>query len=257
MAATQTKPTIFIVHGGWHVPESYNKLVTALEAEGYEVHIPRLPSTNQVRPPNADLESDTSLIRSYAESLVSAGRNVVALLHSYGGHVGSNALHGLGIEARAAQGLRGGVSHLIYMTAYAVAEGAATMDTVEKFGNMDLVPIAFDIAEDGTCVNRNPKVLLVGPGPDDADIDEYVGTFVRWNGNTLYQRSKHAAWREIPVSFIYATEDMTIPLHYQKSFVEGMEKAGRKVQTYELKSGHCPNFTATEGVVDVIKATAG
>lgn len=39
-----TKPVIVIVHGGWHVPASYNKLISALEAHGYEVQIPRLPS---------------------------------------------------------------------------------------------------------------------------------------------------------------------------------------------------------------------
>lgn len=42
------KPTLIIIHGGWHVPESYEKLVVALEKAGYEVHCPRLPSTNQV-----------------------------------------------------------------------------------------------------------------------------------------------------------------------------------------------------------------
>jgi alpha-beta hydrolase superfamily lysophospholipase len=47
MAAT--KPTLVLVHGGWHVPESYEKLITALEKAGYEVHCPRLPTTNQVR----------------------------------------------------------------------------------------------------------------------------------------------------------------------------------------------------------------
>ncbi|KAI0529991.1 alpha/beta-hydrolase [Xylaria digitata] len=256
MAAAQTKPTLVIVHGGWHVPESYNKLVNALEAEGYEVHIPRLPSCDDVRPPNADLESDTSLVRSYVENLVWAGRNVVALLHSYGGQVGSNALYGLGAEARAAQGLKGGVSHLIYMTAYAVPEGTAMMDKVKEFGNMDLVPIAFDITEDGSCLNRNPKTLIVGPGPDDAEIDKYLETFVRWNGNCMYQATKHAAWREIPVSYIYTTEDMTVPFDYQKNFVEGLEKVGCKVRTFELSTGHCPNFTATEGVVNAVKATA-
>ena len=43
-----TKPTLVIIPGGWHVPETYEKLITALEKEGYEVHCPRLPSTNQV-----------------------------------------------------------------------------------------------------------------------------------------------------------------------------------------------------------------
>lgn len=48
MSPTNSKPTLVIIHGGWHVPESYEKLITALEDAGYEVHCPRLPSTNQV-----------------------------------------------------------------------------------------------------------------------------------------------------------------------------------------------------------------
>ncbi|RYP56778.1 hypothetical protein DL770_010814 [Monosporascus sp. CRB-9-2] len=227
--ATSTKPAIVIVHGGWHVPASYEKLATALESAGYEVHVPRLPSMNQARPPNADLSTDTELVRSYVEALVGAGRTVLALLHSYGGQVGTNALRGLGLEARSAAGLAGGVSHLVYLSGYAVPEGTAMMDKVREFGHMDLVPVAFDFAEDGSCVHRDPRPLLVGPGGpsgDGAEVEAYLETLARWNGKCMYQATEHAAWREIPVAYIYTTADMTVPLDYQKDFVEGLEKAG-------------------------------
>jgi alpha-beta hydrolase superfamily lysophospholipase len=42
------EPTIVIIHGSWHVPESYEKLISALRKAGYEVHCPRLPTTNLV-----------------------------------------------------------------------------------------------------------------------------------------------------------------------------------------------------------------
>ena len=102
--ASPIKPTLLIIHGGWHVPRSYHKLTSALRAAGFEVHIPRHLSVNRSRPPNADLGSDTFLIRSYATSLVEAGRIVAVLMHSYGGQVGTNALYGLSKESRAAQG---------------------------------------------------------------------------------------------------------------------------------------------------------
>ncbi|KAK7710330.1 hypothetical protein SLS64_005915 [Diaporthe eres] len=254
MAAT-TRPTIIIVHGGWHTPASYEKLTSALEASGYEVHCPRLLSVNGARPPNAGLSDDTALVRSYVESLVQAGRSVVAIAHSYGGQVITNALNalcGLGVDARAAKGLKGGVSHLIYMAAFAIPEGVAMMDKVQEFGNMDLVPLAFDFADDGTCVSRDPKTLLVGPGPSDAEVEAYLKTLVRWHGNVMYRASEHAAWREIPVAYIKASADMTVPVHYQQHFIDEMEKAGRKVQVFELDTGHCPNLTATDGVVDAV-----
>lgn len=216
------------------------------------MHCPRLLSVNEARPPNAVLSDDTALVRSYVESLVRAGRSIVAIAHSYGGHVASNALYGLGIDARAAKGLKGGVSHLIFMAGFAVAEGVAQMDKVKEFGNMDLVPLAFDFADDGTCISRDPKTLLVGPGPSDAEIESYMKTLVRWHGNVMYQASEHAAWREIPVAYIKASADMTIPVHYQQHFIDEMDKAGRQVQVFELATGHCPNLTAADGVVEAV-----
>lgn len=207
---------------------------------------------NEARPPNAGLSDDTALIRSYVKSLVRAGRSVVAIAHSYSGQVASNALYGLGVNARAAKGLKGGVSHLIYMAGFAIPEGLAMMDKVKEFGNMDLVPVSFHFADDGTCVSSDPKTLLIGPGPSDAEIDAYLSTWVRWHGNVMYHASQHAAWREISVAYIKALADMTIPVNYQQHFIEEIEKAGRKVQVFEIDTRHCPNLTATEDVVDAV-----
>jgi len=211
---------------------------------------------SQTRPPNADLYTDSDLVRAYVSSLVQAGHTVVAIMHSYGGQVGSDALVGLGRASRAARNHPGGVSHLVYQAAVAVPEGTGMMDKVKEFGYMDLVPIAFNFAEDDTCLNNDPKTLLVGPSAvADDEVDRYLASLVRWNGKGMYLPIKHAAWREIPVAYIHTTADMTVPLDYQKSFVEGMEKTGRLVQTFELATGHCPNLTATEGVVDAINKT--
>ncbi|KAI2636667.1 alpha/beta-hydrolase [Xylaria nigripes] len=250
--APETKPTLLIVHGAWHVPDHYYKLRDVLESQGYEVHIPALPSNNGMQPPNADMYTDILHVRGYAESLVRAGRTVVAILHSYGGQVASNALHGLGVEARAKQGRRGGVSHLIYMTAYALLEGMSVMDKTNEFGQLDLARLFVDFADDGTCLYRDPKGIMIGPGSDEAEIDEYAAKLVRLNAKVLSQGAEHAAWREIPVSYIYTTLDMCLPLSHQQSMVEAIQKAGYKPQIFELDAHHCPHLTATEDVAKIV-----
>ncbi|KAI0969726.1 Alpha/beta hydrolase fold-1 [Xylaria arbuscula] len=235
------RPSILIVHGGWHVPQSYVKLVTALESRGFEVHIPRLPSMDNVRPPKGDLSDDTNIIRSFTENLLKEGKTIIALLHSYGGHVGSNALYGLGLEARSAQGLPGGISHLIYLAGYMLLEGTTMIDKIREFGQESFIPINFDIAE--------TTVVYT----DEKELDDYVNTFERWNIQCIHQSVEHGAWREIPVSYVYTTHDIVVAASYQKHFVETLEKEGYKVQTFELATGHCPNLTALEGVVDVVK----
>lgn len=260
---TPDKPTLLIVHGAWHVPQSYTKLTSALRAAGFEVHFPRLLSMNQSRPPNADLASDTDFIRSYATSLVEAGRTVAVLMHSYGGQVGTNALYGLSKRARAAQGQPGGISHLIYMAAFANPEGKSMIDKVEEFGHSELIPVSFGFDEDQSCVANYPKEGLIGePYVNQIDPEElktYIGTLGRWNGRSMYMPIQNtAAWRdEMKICYIYASGDVTIPLDYQNNMVGLIEKEGQTVETVELETGHSPNLTATEGVVDaVVKFTS-
>lgn len=258
VSTMSTKPTLLFVHGAWHVPESYAKLISALRAADFEVHAPRHLSMNQSRPPNANLTSDTELIRSYATSLVEAGRTVAVLMHSYGGQVGTNALYGLSRAARAAKAQKGGISHLIYMTAFALPEGKSMIDKVEEFGHMDTIPIAFGFDEDQSCVANYPKEGLIGePYVNELDPEELnslLGTLVRWNGRCMYLPLENTpAWRdEVAVSYIYTTGDVTVSIEYQKSMVDFMVKEGKTVETVALETGHSPNLTATQGVVDAV-----
>ncbi|KAI4858932.1 alpha/beta-hydrolase [Hypoxylon rubiginosum] len=263
MEAT-SKPTLLIVHGGWHFPDSYSKLTGALRTAGFEVHIPRHLSMNQSRPPNADLAADSDLIRSYATSLVEAGRDVAVLMHSYGGQVGTNSLYGLSKNARSAKGLSGGITHLIYMATFALPEGKAMIDKVEEFGHLDRMPVAFGFDEDQSCVANFPKEGLIGePYADQIDQEElktYIASLGRWNGKCMYLPLQNTpAWRDdVKLYFIYTLGDLTVPVDYQRSMVQHLvEKEGKTIETIELESGHSPNLTATKAVVDaVVKFTS-
>lgn len=258
--ATNTKPTLLFIGGAWHFPESYIKLTTALRAAGFEVHAPRALSMNQSRPPNADLYSDSDLIRTYATSLIEAGRSVAVLMHSYGGQVGTNALYGLSLKARAAKGLSGGITHLIYMNAFASAPGKSMMDKVEEFGHMDRIPIAFDFAEDQSCVAKYPKEGLIGEQYaeklDPEELKTYMASLGRFNGKSMYQGIKDTpAWRDdVKLSYIYTLGDVTVPVDYQKNMVENIEKElnGKTFETVDLDTGHTPSLTATKEVVDAV-----
>ncbi|KAH4018687.1 hypothetical protein HBI13_135900 [Parastagonospora nodorum] len=180
--------------------------------------------------------------------LMDNGHIVAALMHSYGGQVGTNALHDLGQHDKPA-----GVTQLIYMTAFSLETGWSMIDKVEEFGHGDLVPLAFNFADDRTVVSRDPKTLLIGTNTlPETEVNAYVNTLVRWNGQCMYDRIAKTAWRNVPVSYIHTTQDMTVPFEYQKSMVEMMRKAGREVRTFEVEAGHCPNFTATSEIVKAV-----
>ncbi|KAK4674154.1 hypothetical protein QC763_117940 [Podospora pseudopauciseta] len=256
MTSTQ-KPTIVHVNGAWHTPSSMTKLITSLRTLDYEVHCPRLTSVNGARPPNSSLATDSELLRSYVSSLVEAGREVVIIMHSYGGKVGTNALHGLSREARSKKGLGGGIVQLIYVCAFALAEGQSMAALIAEFGHEESMPVVFNIHEDGGLSFRDAKGPLIGDDlgeSNEEEVQAYLDSLVSvWNGLcTRDTVTGPAAWKENPVAYVYCTKDNMVPFEYQKSLVANIEKEGREVKTFVLETGHCPNVTATKQLVGVI-----
>jgi pimeloyl-ACP methyl ester carboxylesterase len=249
-----TKPTIVIVGGCWHLPESYSKLTKALQSAGYEVRVPRIPSVSDERPPIADLYTDASNVRVFVETLIDSGRTVVAVAHSYGGQVMTEALYGLSVEQRAAQGLPGGVSRLVYLSAFALKQGEAILTIIRRNGQHNLMEQLFDVGDDLSTVHRDPVPLLVGPYDNEDEVKEYVSTWRRWNAKGWYLPLTHCAWKDIPVTYIVLLNDMTLALNYQREMIDEMKKEGIEAKVVELETGHCPNLTATG---DVVKAING
>jgi pimeloyl-ACP methyl ester carboxylesterase len=260
---SQKKSTIVLIPGGWHRPSSYAKLTTALQTAGYTTHIPELQSMNGARPPTAGLKEDTAHVRTFVTDLLDTGKNVAVIMHSYSGQVGTNALIGLSVSARAAAGKSGGVTHLIYMSAFALLPGKSMVDKVREFGHEEYLPLAFDFSpEDNTALPQD-SMYLIGetPGLEKEEVEAYAKamTSVRWNGQCMYDATENCAWKEdgMEVAYVIATKDTCVPLDYQKSMVEGMKAEGVSVKTWEVEAGHCPNFTATGEVARIVGEIVG
>lgn len=252
-----SKPEVVFIHGAWSPPSSYARFTDLLESRGFTVHIPELSSLNGTRPPTGNLTTDSAQIRACVTDLADAGRSVIVLMHSYGGHVGTNSLTGLGIETRRQNNLPGGVERLVYIAAAAHNVGENMLGLVEKYGQMELMSEVFPSEEDGTCVCSDPKTILLGTGLSDEEFETWVSQLRPWNGISMAMKLEHCAWLEIPTSYVMATNDMTIPWHFQKDIVANMEEHGCKVQTFLLETGHCPPVTLPKDMVKIVEEIVG
>ena len=90
-----SKPTILLVGGAWHTADYLKPLATALEAADYPTLTLALPSVG-ASPAKLDFGDDVALVRSTSWELVADGKHIVAVMHSFGGIVGTEALQGLG-----------------------------------------------------------------------------------------------------------------------------------------------------------------
>ena len=120
------KPTIVFVPGAWFRAAAYAKFLDALGAAGYPVVASDYPSINPtIAHPHVDCGTDTSHLRQTVllPLVEQQHRDVVLIMHSYGGMPGAGAAHGLGSASRTHAGKHGGVLGLIMFSGFIVAGG--------------------------------------------------------------------------------------------------------------------------------------
>jgi len=125
-------PTVVIVPGFWEGRETYNATTSEIISAGYACTTVQLPSTGTVPPNNPTMHDDINAIRRVLEDILERdGKEVVLVMHSVGGFLGSNAIEGMSVEERKAQGKDGGVRKLLFLTASLLPEG--TLHTTPPF----------------------------------------------------------------------------------------------------------------------------
>lgn len=74
-------------------------------------------------PGNPGMKDDIAAIRSTISDMVDAGEDIVLVLHSAGGFLGSEAANGLDVKTRQEAGLKGGVSKIVFLAGAVWPEG--------------------------------------------------------------------------------------------------------------------------------------
>ena len=126
---TDSKPTVLIVPGAWHGSIHMGPLTEHLSSHGYPSIALDLPTAGA---PDKDLYDDIAFITSHLEELISQqGKEVIVIVHSYGGIPGSSAARPFVKKERARNGKEGGVIGVLYISSWAMPAGKTVMDAVE------------------------------------------------------------------------------------------------------------------------------
>lgn len=91
----------------------------------------------------ATVADDAKHIRQrYLTQLVTEGKEVIVVMHSYSGIPGTESIKGFARKDLAAQGRKGGVVGLVYITAFLVAAGGSVASILGEY--MDYA-MTFDV----------------------------------------------------------------------------------------------------------------
>lgn len=108
------KPAIVIVPGAFHTAAHFQPLTKALQRLSYDTTTITLPSIG-AKAGTATLEDDIQTIRSTLERLAEDEREILLMLHAYGGVPGCQAVRGLEKSQRKEEEKKGGIAQILLM----------------------------------------------------------------------------------------------------------------------------------------------
>ncbi|KAI4184517.1 MAG: hypothetical protein LQ346_006106 [Caloplaca aetnensis] len=231
-------PTIALVPGFWEGIEPFGDVIHLLRKQGFPIMICPLVSTGTTSPGNPSMEDDIAAIRNPIEAAVMEGGDIVVVMHSAGGFLGSNAIEGLGAKARKEQGRTGGVVGLVFITGALFPEG---------FEHGDL---PFGEVKDGALLCADAKNVFFNDV--DAVLSYHWIQKMRtqpasgWNGTVTY-----CAWKEIPSVYLVCEADQAIPPSVQ---IQMAKNAGSKIET--CAGGHMVQIVMPQTVAETIENAA-
>lgn len=250
--ATQKKPTILFITGAWHRPHLYEALFDALRSEkGYtKILAPTLPSIGGT---DTSFDADVATVRQCAVAALDEGDEVVVLMHSYGGVVGSEAVRGLDARSRGQQGKPGAVVQLIYVCAFAVPEGMSLMDGL---GGMPL-PWFQAVASSSASSSLDQWALrttdIFHNGVSDPAVLEFQKKeLLNQAKGSFDTKATYAAWKDTDrfrTAYVVCELDLAIPQHVQDGMVK---QPGANFKVERLNTGHSPWLSMPDGTIDTL-----
>lgn len=129
--ANDERPIFIFIPGAWHMPEAFDTIRELMSKRELDSEAVALPSVG-AEPPIKGLNDDISHVRSAIARLADQGRQIVLVVHSYGGMVGPGAVQGLEYAQRAQSGQKGGVIMFVYMAAFVAPKGNSLYDMLGR-----------------------------------------------------------------------------------------------------------------------------
>lgn len=246
------KPVFVLLHGAWHTPVCWSRIIPLLKAQGYETVAPQLPSSlANGGPPVQDWSADIEVIRSTVVSLAKDGRDIILVAHSNSGMTAGTALEGLDKAACAEQGWKGGIVRMIYICAFIVSEGFRHSSPGSRENMVEEMRVDFDRG----IVTVNPedvKGLMYQDLPDE-DALEVAKTLVPQSLGPFWCTTTYAAWRIIPTTYVLTMMDKPSTVAAAEYLVENAKKSGKcKVDNIIRRDvGHAPFWSQPEWTVEM------
>ncbi|WZH48495.1 Alpha/beta hydrolase fold-1 [Fusarium acuminatum] len=238
-------PTILAVPGAWHTVESFDTVKKIFTDRNYEFVSQNAPGVTDA---NATVIGDAASLRTnLLQPLVEAGKDVIVMMHSYGGMYGSQAVQGLSKREREQSGKQGGVISLIYVSAVTPLEGKTTLDMMGT--DAQHLPSWVDYNENtGLVAFTGAKEVMYHDIPDDVSA-HYISLLRLQSLNSMNTPVSYSPLTdpnfEGTAGYILCGADRVVPLAGQEQYaaIGGIQRTILVPQASHAFFATAPNDT--------------
>jgi pimeloyl-ACP methyl ester carboxylesterase len=258
-------PTLVFVPGAWHSAETWGKLTAVLEKQHhYKCAAVSLPSTKS--DPSATLKDDIDATREIIAAETTQGRDVVVVMHSYGGIPGQSAIKGLTRPKNAgstdtttpsstssSSSSSGKSGHVIGLVIIASGFVVPAKSFLEGMGGQPPPTWKLNYETGFAEIVADPREMFYHDLPEQ-EGKEWVKKLTPQSLKTLTEGGEYtyAGWTDVPAWYIATTEDKSLPIEAQRLFVQMTKDAGGDVTLREVQSSHSPMLSRPEETADII-----
>jgi pimeloyl-ACP methyl ester carboxylesterase len=222
----QTKPSIVFCHGIWADGSCFNKVIPALQAEGYEV----IAAQYGLDTPEEDVATVKRTLGRVSSPAILVG-------HSYGGSVITAA----GTDER--------VAGLVYIAALAPDADETSQSQQAKFPVTDVFK-RIEVA-DGRVWLRPEGVECFAGDLSEQEQKIVYATHYAPAADLFGRNAPGTAWKSKPTWYIVANDDRSVHPDLQRFSAKRM---GASI--HAIDSSHVPMLSHPSFVVDVVRAAA-
>lgn len=253
-----TLPTIVFVAGGFANPSCFDEIAATFGKEGYPTTYATVPSLNSSDARNATTSLDAQHVReNVLLPLINEGKDIILVVHSYGGVVGGAAAYGLGKSSPSA---KGGVIGFLCIPAVLTHEGQTLLQvlggvwppwllidyvcSLKNIGGIVAVSLTYTQPSDGLCKVPAEKVMEIHYNDMDPESPRKAELQERMIPHALLaldSPSGPPAWSEAAFDgrrgYIRTLDDQTNPVVLHDLW---MKNSGVEWDVETMKAGHCP-----------------
>ncbi|KAI0970006.1 Alpha/Beta hydrolase protein [Xylaria arbuscula] len=235
-------PVYVFVGGVSHTPAFFEQQIKEMSALGFDSTAVAYPTCGDGTEDVKQWDEVTA-IQEATTAHLDAGRDVVLVLHSYGGWPGSRAVKSLDKEARTKAGKATGIIEVVFLAAFLLPDNA-------PMANYSYLPPWLTV-KDGCRIPNETSMPLLFSDMDEAAQIHWLGKFAWHRNDFTAETVPDAPWTlSVPKTYIVTTGDKTATVEFQFQMLQAVIDDTWTIKS--IRSGHEPFLSQPAALAKVL-----